>query len=331
MTGSRRAALAALVLLLGVAPAAAADGTLVPSQKLFTFQGHDVYESSGLVDRGSIVWTNNDSGDQAVIYGVDPRTGRTVEKTKYAGSVSDVEAIAPGSHGTIWAGDIGDNQARRDDVAVYRVTPGHDGDAPTYPLVYPDGPHNAEALLVQPRTQRVFVVTKSAFGGTVFVAPRDLREGRENRLRPFARVAGLVTDGTFYPDGRHVLLRTYGTASVYTFPAFELVGTVTLPAQPQGEGISVSQSGRVLVSSEGAQTDVLQVGLPASLTEPSRSPVASPSGPPPDTKGPAPMPEDARPARSAGEWVVIGLVGLVIGGLGWLTLRGSRLRSPRKP
>jgi hypothetical protein len=244
--------------------------------------------------------------------------------------VSDVEAIAPGSHGTIWAGDIGDNQARRDDVTVYRVTPGQGGDAPAYPLVYPDRPHNAEALLVQPRTQRVFVVTKSVFGGTVFAAPRRLRQGHENRLRPFARVAGLVTDGTFFPDGRHVLLRTYGTASVYTFPAFELVGTVTLPAQPQGEGISVSRTGRVLVSSEGAQTDVLRIDLPAALTEPSRTPAASPSGPPPDTKGPAPMPETAPPPRTVGDWTVIGLAALVVAGLGWLTLRGSRLRSPRK-
>jgi hypothetical protein len=329
VTGFRRSLVAAVVLLLGAAPAAAADGT-VPSHRLFTFQGHDVYESSGLVDRGDVVWTNNDSGDAAVVYGVDARTGRTVEKTEYAGSVSDVEAIAPGSHGTIWAGDIGDNQARRDDVAVYRVTPGHDGDAPAYPLVYPDRPHNAEALLVQPRTQRVFVVTKSVFGGTVFVAPAHLREGHDNRLRQFARVAGLVTDGTFFPDGRHVLLRTYGTASVYTFPAFELVGTVTLPAQPQGEGISVSDDGRVLVSSEGVESDVLQVDLPAALTQPVRSPVASPSGPAPDTKGPAPTSQTASPPRTAGDWVITAVVGLVIAGLGWLTLRGSRPRSPRK-
>jgi hypothetical protein len=329
VTGFRSAALAVVVLLVGAAPAAAADDA-VPSHRLFTFQGDDVYESSGLVDRGSVVWTNNDSGDDAVIYGVDPRTGRTVEKATYAGSVSDVEAIAPGSHGTIWAGDIGDNQARRDDVTVYRVTPGHDGDAPAYPLVYPDRPHNAEALIVQPRTQRVFLVTKSVFGGIVFAAPRHLREGHDNRLREFARVSGLVTDATFFPDGRHVLLRTYGTASVYTFPAFELVGTVRLPAQPQGEGISVSRTGRVLVSSEGAQSDVLRVDLPASLTQPAASAGTAPSGPSPDTQGPAPVPQSARPPRTAGDWAVIGVVGLVIAGLGWLTLRGSRLRSPRK-
>src|SRR5205085_6520149 len=125
------------------------------------------------------------------------------------------------------------------------------------------------------RDQRVFVVSKSPFGGTVYAAPRTLRGDAENRLQVFAHVAGLVTDGTFFPDGKHVLLRTYGTASVYTFPAFQPVGTVTLPAQSQGEGISLSATGRVLVSSEGAGTDVLRVDLPRALTTP--GPGASPA------------------------------------------------------
>jgi hypothetical protein len=282
------------------------------------------------VDRGDVVWTNNDSGDDAVVYGIDASSGRTVEQTTYAGGVEDVEAIAPGRGNGIWAGDIGDNQARRDDIAVYRVTPGRSGDAPKYSLTYPDGPHNAETLLARPGSDRVFVVTKSVFGGTVYVAPRRLREDRANRLHRFAQVSGLVTDGAFFPDGRHVVLRTYGTAAVYTFPAFELVGAVTLPAQPQGEAISVGQDGRVLVSSEGAGADVLQVRLPATLTAPRRVPTASPQAPPPSTTGPPPRPEAAGPPRTTGDWVAAAVVGAVIAGLGWLTLRGSRRRAPRR-
>jgi hypothetical protein len=259
MTGwASRAGLLAAVLLLSSAAPAYAAGKPVPSKVLFTFQGEDVFESSGLVDRGDVVYTNNDSGDDAVVYGVDPHSGRTVSRTTYADSVTDVEAIAPGADGTIWAGDTGDNRMNRDDVAVYRLTP-RDGDHPgtRYPLTYPDGPHDAETLLVQPRTQRVFVVSKAIFGGTVYAGPRRLHADKPNRLHTFARVPGLVTDGTFFPDGRHVLLRTYGTASVFTFPGFELVGTVALPEQPQGEGISVSGTGRVLVSSEGVRPEAV--------------------------------------------------------------------------
>jgi hypothetical protein len=329
VTAWRSATALGLVCVLAPAPAYAGPRT-VASHRLFTLQDEDIFESSGLVDRGDVVYTNNDSGDDAVVYGVDPATGRTVSRTTYADSVEDVEAIAPGAHGTVWAGDTGDNRHRRDDVAVYRMVP-EDGTHPgvRYTLTYPDGPHDAETLLVQPRTQRVFVVSKSVFGGTVYAAPRHPVAGsRPNRMRPFARVRGLVTDGSFFPDGRHVLLRTYSTASVYTFPGFGLVGTVRLPAQPQGEGISVAADGRVLVSSEGVHADVLQVTLPASLTAPSATagsgPLARPAARPA-----AGASDSAAPRRGPLSWAGIGLVSAVIAGAGYLTVRGSRVRGPR--
>jgi hypothetical protein len=325
------AALALLWATVVVAAPAEAGDHPVPSKVLFSFQGDDVYESSGLVDRGDIVYTNNDSGDAAVVYGIDPHTGRTVSRTTYADKVTDVEAIAPGAAGTIWAGDTGDNRANRDDIAVYRMQP-RDGDSPgtRYPLTYPDGPHDAETLLVQPSTQRVFVVSKAVFGGTVYVAPRRLRADRPNRLRAYARVPGLITDGTFFPDGRHVLLRTYGTASVYTFPAFGLVGTVTLPEQQQGEGISVSRTGRVLVSSEGVHEDVLQVRLPKRLTSPHAA--TEQPGPKPSTR---PPPQDnvqtgTGTHRDAKDWGGIALVVVVLAGLAWIVVRGAPPRGRRK-
>ena len=329
MTAWRSAAALGLVCALAPAPAYAGPRT-VASHRLLTLQDEDIFESSGLVDRGDVVYTNNDSGDDAVVYGVDPATGRTVSRTTYADSVEDVEAIAPGAHGTVWAGDTGDNRHRRDDVAVYRMVPG-DGTHPgvRYTLTYPDGAHDAETLLVQPRTQRVFVVSKSVFGGTVYAAPRHPVAGsRPNRMRAFARVPGLVTDGSFFPDGRHVVLRTYSTASVYTFPGFGLVGTVRLPDQPQGEGISVAADGRVLVSSEGVHADVLQIALPASLTAPSATAGSGPVAPP-GARPAAGASDSTAPRRGPLAWAGIALVSAVIAGAGYLTVRGSRVRGPR--
>jgi hypothetical protein len=318
-------ALLSAVTTLPGAPTLADQPT--PSHRLFRIADDDIFESSGLVDRGRTVFTVNDSGDDAVVYAVDPRTGETTARITYADSVEDVEALAPGRGRSLWAGDIGDNRQRRDDIAVYRVRPG-DRHAPRFTLRYPDGSHDAETLLVHPRTGRIFVVSKSVFGGTVYVAPRPLSEVGTNHLRVFAHVGGLVTDGSFFPDGRHVVLRTYGTASVYTFPAFSLTGTVRLPAQPQGEGISVSTTGRVLVSSEGVHTDVLRVTLPRSLTATAR--VSRPSGPPPSTKAPAHRPVRAEPnPRGPANYAVIALAAAAIAYGGWLTLRNSRIQSRR--
>lgn len=320
----------ALSVPLLVVPAApsVADGREVPSSVAFTFSGEEVFESSGLVDRGAVVYTTNDSGDEAVLYGVDPGTGATVSRTSYAADVEDVEALAPGARGTVWAGDIGDNQRRRDDVVVFRVRPVDGEDpAPAYRLTYPDGPHDAETLLARPATQRLFVVSKSPLGGTVYIAPRRLSEDGENRLRPFARVRGLVTDGTFLPGGRRVLLRTYDSASVYTFPAFELLGTVRLPYQQQGEGISAGAGGRVLVSTEGVRADVLRVRLsPALLRGP--APSAGSAQDPRSRRDASPAPEpradDSGPARDPGDWAGIGLVAAGIAGVAYLAARGSR-------
>ncbi len=331
MTGWPRAlAAGCLAALAGVAPPAAADQP-VPHHRLFAFTDPDVIESSGLVDRGRLVLTINDSGDGPVVYGIDPRSGATVSHTTYSsGDVTDVEALAPAAGGAVWVGDIGDNRASRDDISVYRVQPVSSGDhsvpAQRFGLTYPGGARDAETLLAQPRTGRLFVVSKSVFGGTVYAAPRHLREGADNRLRPFARVDGLVTDGTFFPDGKHVLLRTYGTASVYSFPDFRLVGTVTLPAQRQGEGISLGPGGRVLLSSEGVHAPVLEVSLPHDLARPGSAAGPRQVGPSPDTRPPSHVAHPHAPARSGWDWAGIGLVGLGLGLLGLLSVRLSRIR-----
>ena len=124
-----------------------------------------------------------------------------------------------------------------------------------------------------------------------------------------------------------MVLRTYGTATVYTFPGFAPIGTVRLPQQRQGEGISVSRTGRVLISSEGPRSDVLDVTLPAALTDPQATPSAAPVDP---AKDPLP-PTNARPAtRTVSQWGWTALIAAGVGLLGYLTLRASRLRGPRR-
>jgi hypothetical protein len=234
---------------------------------VFSFVDPAITESSGLVDLGTAMVTMNDSGGAPVLYTVDARTGRTIGRTTYADHVEDVEALAPGrgpSAGRIWAADIGDNDERRPSVRVYSVRTGS-GDrrvaAPSYELVYPDGAHDAESLVVDGRG-RLFVITKGVLGGTVYAAPATLDPHRPNRLASVARVGIWATDAALFPDGGHVLVRGYGTAVVYSFPDFEPIASVDLPRQKQGEGVSIGASGRIRLSSEGRNSAVLQVDLP---------------------------------------------------------------------
>jgi len=253
---------------------------------LFSFVDPAITESSGLVDLGSLMVTTNDSGGDPLVFVVDPRSGRTVGRTTFTDEVTDVEALAPAGGNAVWVGDIGDNDEQRASVQVYRVPVGRGDrrvDAPAYQLRYPDGPHDAESLVAGPGG-RLYVITKGIFGGTAYVAPRHLEVGRTNTLRPVASVDVWATDAALFPDGKHVLVRGYDTAAVYTFPVFSPVASFDLPRQKQGEGVSIGSSGRIRLSSEGRNSAVLQVALPddvRALVEPTAStPSASPSGSP---------------------------------------------------
>jgi hypothetical protein len=246
-------------------------------EEVFSFADRDIDESSGLALHDGLVLTVNDSGGDPVVYAVDPATGETVGRTTYSsGEVEDVEALAVGPDGTVWVADIGDNGADRDSVALYAVPAVGRGDhtveARRYELTYPEGPRDAETLLANPRTGRLYVVSKGLFGGGVFAVPRRLHEGSVSPLRPVAAVDGLLTDGTFTADGAHALLRGYGRlylADTGTDTGtWDYVADMPLPDQRQGEGLALAHDpGHVLVSSEGARTAVLSVPLADQLVD----------------------------------------------------------------
>ena len=210
--------------------------------------------------------TTNDSGDSGRVFAVDPATGATVGVTRWATDPEDVEALAPAGPGHVWVADIGDNQHARASVSVLRVPVGR-GDRDVVPeayeLVYPDGARDAEALVSHPVTGQLFLVSKGVFAGTVYAAPQRLRADRPNRLTEVGQAPGLVTDATFLPGGGGVVMRTYTTAHLSAFPSWQGVESWPLPDQDQGEGITLAGD-ELLVSTEGARSQVLRVGLPPS-------------------------------------------------------------------
>ena len=300
---------------------------------VFSFVDPAITESSGLVDLGSTMVTTNDSGGAPLVFVVDATTGRTVGRTTFTDRTVDVEALAPAGGDVVWVGDIGDNAEVRSSVQVYRVPVGR-GDrrvaAPAYELVYPDGPHDAESLVVAPGG-RLYVITKALLGGTVYAAPRHLSTSGPNRLHAVAGVDVWATDAALFPDGRHVLVRGYDNAVVYTFPGFRPVAAVDLPRQRQGEGVSIGRTGRIRLSSEGRNSPVLEVALPAEVT-------AAMAGTSPSAVTASPTPAATPPTRrdpGSGDgngWLLV--LAATTGGAAVLLLAallaGSR-RSRRQP
>lgn len=318
-----------LVALLVAAPfavgsaAAAPEGDAAHGHTVTRFADPDIVESSGLVVGGGLAVTMNDSGDSARVFTVDLRTGETVGTTHFQGDASDLESLAPAGNGKVWVGDTGDNAHERSDIEVTRVPVGR-GDrevtGETFHLTYPDEPEDAEALLADPATGRLYVVTKGPFRGHVYATPEHLDASGENVLEEIAEAPPVVTDGAFFPDGKHVLVRNYRRAFVLSYPGFRTIADFTLPEQKQGEGLAIDGSGAVYLSSEGAGQPILRIDLPASARAALRGVPEATAG---AATSPRPAAGDEEPGRG-GLWVPVlfGAFGLVLLGGVVKVLRG---------
>ena len=303
----RLAAVAVAVpFVIGTMSASAAGGNVV-----FRFQDPAIVEASGLVVQRGLFVTTNDSGDTGRVFAVDPSDGRTVGVTSWPGEPEDVEALAPAGPDGVWVGDIGDNSKDRESVSVTRLpiaaaydeVPGE-----TYELTYPGPPQDAESLLADPRSGRLLVASKGILGGSLYAAPRQLSADGPNRMRELGDILAIATDGAFFPDGRHLVLRNYGRAVVYSYPGLEEIGELDLPVQQQGEAIAVADDGRVYITSEGVHAPVLEVDLPAAVRaevspEPTPSASSSPSKPPGSREGKE-LPEEEPRGREPWQWLL---------------------------
>ena len=216
-------------------------------------------------------WSHNDSGEPILI-ALDG-AGRVVGRLTVSGAaVEDWEAVAVGpcpSGSCIYVADIGDNDAERNRITVYRITEpieasGSAKVADVFHATYPDGTHDAESLLVTPEG-RLYIVTKGDTGPVaLYRFPGDLRSGTTLQLERVGQPRGQtgardrVTDGAVSPDGHWVVLRTRQALTFYT--AADLfagnwreAGRVGLEAlgEPQGEGVTFASNGSVYLISEG--------------------------------------------------------------------------------
>ncbi|MEV0603525.1 hypothetical protein AB0I82_30100 [Streptomyces sp. NPDC050315] len=269
------AAGAAGVLLVASAATAAAAPAADPEP--FTIKDQRITESSGLAASRAhpgIYWTHNDSDDGPYVFAVDSRTGRTVATItmRGVGDPRDVEAISIGPDGDVYVGDIGDNlDGSWDHVWIYRFPePKQLRDqtvtATQYDVTYADGPRNAEAMMVHPKTGRVYVVSKKEDGGAaLYAGPERLSTSGPNVFRRVSGIDMWVTDGAFSPDGSRLMLRSYFGGRMYRWQdgrPKDDIGSVGVPIQGQGESLTFTPDGRTLMlGSEGANSRVEPVGL----------------------------------------------------------------------
>ena len=328
-----------LAVLLGLFFAAPAAADPVPVAAC-AITDPELSELSGLVADDEHWYATNDGGSVVSVF-VMGRDCQVQEVVTGDVDPYDVEDMAIDRNGTFWLSDTGDNDADRDTVALIAMTRG--GESTLYRLTYPDGKHDAEALLLDP-AGTPYVITKSPLGAAdvyrpagplASPGPTPLQHVLTVRLNstdtsggPVPGVVGsvTVTGAAASPDGTAVALRTYTDAYLFPMVDGDVVGAfsaqpvrVPLANEAQGEAIAFQPDGALVSASEGVGEPVRVVAGAARLVAPE---------PPPEKPAPeaAADVDESPPAGEGLPLIPTVVVTIVVVGLGYLLFRVMRRR-----
>ena len=237
-------------------------------------------EASGVAasrKHDGVLWSHNDSGEPVIVaVGAD---GSVMGSVKITGAgVSDWEDIEVGpcpAGSCVYIADIGDNDASRSSITIWRVREpdpgaGNSAAAESMRLTYPDGARDAESLIVLPNGSMLVVSKGEKSTVAVYRAP-SFRNGASVRMESVATLStnqkGVgkerrITGGSASPDGRWIVLRTVSSLAFYDAnelgkgnvrEAFQV--DVSGVGEAQGEGVAVGDNGTIWLASEGGGKD----------------------------------------------------------------------------
>lgn len=204
-----------------------------------------------------------------------------------------IQDLARTPDGVLWVADIGDLERGRDNISIFKVPAGAKK-ATRYRLTYPDGKHDAAALLVQPNGVPV-VIARDHLGGGVskiystgapLTAPTTALKAVGTFTVPKSSTSGgklgkvsqtLVSGAALAPDGKRIVVRTLTDAYewdietdiVTTLASGKAPRATPLPNESVGEAITYTTDGAGFVTANASQPGRLQEWTPAPLPEPS--------------------------------------------------------------
>jgi len=273
---------------------------IVIAQNQNTLNDAAMKETSGIASshfNKNTFYVHNDSGDTSRFFAITPSgqlKGIFYFKPDPAHpnvNVVDCEdiAVGPGSEkgkSYIYLGDIGDNGAQRPSISIYRfnepVVSGSKAfstiEADVINLKYPDGPHDAETLMVDPVDRLLYIITKREDSVGVYTAPLNAPLNQITVLQKRVKLHfnGLpfykwITAGDISADGNKVLVRSYQKVYYWTRQGREPVwktlertpAQLPYKAEKQGEAIGFTPDGKgYYTTSEGKNAPIYYYQTP---------------------------------------------------------------------
>ncbi len=223
-----------------------------------------------------VLWAANDLGDER-LFAFDT-TGRHLGVYNLSTiTCRDFEDITtgPGPQAGVrylYVADTGDNSQVRSTVTVFRVSE-PSVSATQSPvnvnltaidsinLRYPDGPHDAESLIVDPANGDMYIITKRDARSRIYYAPASASTTQVTTLQFLGELTwGGAISADISPDGDEILLLHIDRAYYYSRPVGTSIAAALqaaptqIPYTPQqlGEGITFDHTGmHYYANSEG--------------------------------------------------------------------------------
>jgi hypothetical protein len=276
-----------VICFLGLLPVCA-------QQKIMgTLSAPVLNEVSGIAasqQRKAVLYVHNDSGDSSRFFAIDT-SGKLLATYFFTGiykgrlTVLDCEDIAMGpgplkQQQYIYLADIGDNFSVRPSVQVYRFKePAATNKnsvtlkADVLQLVYPDGPHDAETILIDPKQKILYLITKREDSVNMYSCPLIFNHNDKVTLAHRGKIllqgkgsGKWIVAGSISADGNHILLKSLEKVFYWPRKGNEAV-SISLQRQPviqkkftphgQQEAISFTADGKgYYITAEGRQSNI---------------------------------------------------------------------------
>ncbi|MDO5067174.1 MAG: hypothetical protein Q4D96_07840 [Propionibacteriaceae bacterium] len=254
-----------------------------------------------LPDAGAAVTGVAWDGDTERLFAVSEAHGASILVTDSTGSKignldfdarpESVQGLAL-HKGNLYVGDIGGN---RKEIVVHRVkAAAGEQRHRSYQLSYPDGSHDAQALLVSGKG-RIYVITAGDNPG-IYHSELELSQDRPNKLTRAADAPPGVSDATFLTDGSTIVMRSAKGLEVVDAYTWTTTATASYVGAPEGESITTQGDGLLV----GAQT-LREEQVPKGDSE---RVIGAETSPSPDVVTPEPVPETPEETAGPGEPVV---------------------------
>lgn len=192
----------------------------------------EISEASGIAPSflySNMFWVTNDSGDQTRLFLINDNAEHKLTVILNEISAYDTEDLSMGpgpipGENYIYIADVGDNATNRTSVKIYRIKEPitNLGEGPSEIVInksdidiieyqYPDGSRDCEAVMVDPLTGDIFIVTKSDNPVNLYALPYPQSTSSVNSATFLGSLPYfIITAGDISYNGREILIKNYG-------------------------------------------------------------------------------------------------------------------------